>query len=120
MDLNTIVQNDKSFYMPVFGERLPAAFVSGEGITLYDTEGKSYKDFLAGIAVNAFGYSDTEFCAILKKQIDSVLHTSNYFYNDVQAELAQVLCEQTGYDKVFFSNSGAEANECALKLAKKY
>ncbi|MEG2542522.1 MAG: acetylornithine/succinylornithine family transaminase [Christensenellaceae bacterium] len=114
-----IKKNDEQHFMEVFGERLPAAFVRGEGVYLYDTAGKKYTDFLAGIAVNCLGYSDKGFIATIKNQVDSIIHTSNYFYNEHQAMLAQVLCEKTGYDRVFFGNSGAEANECALKLAKK-
>lgn len=112
---------DSQYYMKTFGTRLPAVFTKGEGAVLFDGGGKEYIDFLAGIAVNCLGYSDEGFQAALKKQIDSgVIHTCNYFYNEPQAMLARLLCEKTGFDRVFFGNSGAEANECALKLAKKY
>ncbi len=106
--------------MEVFGERLPAVFTHGKSAKLYDETGKEYTDFLAGIAVNCLGYSDEGFKAVLKAQVDALLHTCNYFYNEPQTRLAQMLCEKTGFARVFFSNSGAEANECALKLAKKY
>ncbi len=120
MEQTNIEQLDRQYYMPVFGTRMPAAFVRGEGVTLFDTAGKPYTDFLAGIAVNALGYSDEGFRAVIRQQADGVLHTCNYFYNEQQALLAQALCEKTGYAKAFFANSGAEANECAIKLAKKY
>lgn len=119
MLIEYIKELDEQYYMGVFGSRLPAAFERGEGIRLYDGAGNSYKDFLAGIAVNALGYSDQHFKEALKSQIDRLIHTSNLFYNEQQAQLAQQICQRTGYDKVFFGNSGAEANECALKLAQK-
>ena len=105
--------------MEVFGERLPAVFTHGKGAKLYDENGREYLDFLAGIAVNCLGYSDEGFKDVLKEQIDLLIHTCNYFYNEPQARLAQMLCEKTGYARVFFGNSGAEANECALKLCQK-
>lgn len=119
MNLFKIKTLDEKYYMDVFGERLNAAFVYGKDVYLYDTTGKQYTDFLAGIAVNSLGYSDTGFKNALKSQIDKIIHTSNYYYNEPQAELAKLLCEKTHLDKAFFANSGAEANECALKLAKK-
>ena len=106
--------------MEVFGERLPVVFDHGKDAHLFDIDGKEYVDFLAGIAVNALGYSDGGFQETLRNQIGRVIHTCNYFYNEPQAKLAQLLCKKTGFDRVFFGNSGAEANECALKLAKKY
>ncbi len=119
MDLSEIKAIDAAHFMPVFGERLPAAFTHGEGAKLYDTTGAEYTDFLAGIAVNALGYSDEGFKNALKAQVDSIIHSCNYFYNEQQAQLTAALCEKTGYDRVFFGNSGAEAIECAIKLAKK-
>lgn len=119
MNLFKIKTLDDKYYMNVFGKRLNAAFTHGEDVYLYDTTGKKFTDFLAGIAVNSLGYSNEGFKNALKSQIDKIIHTSNYFYNAPQAELAKLLCEKTDMDKVFFANSGAEANECALKLAKK-
>ncbi|MDL2237165.1 aspartate aminotransferase family protein [Christensenellaceae bacterium OttesenSCG-928-K19] len=118
MDLKQIKQLDQQYYMPVFGERLPVCFTHGEGATLFDTDGKKYTDFLAGIAVNALGYSDEGFIKTVQAQAAQLIHTSNYFYNEPQALLAEALCKKSGMDRVFFANSGAEANECAIKLAK--
>ncbi len=119
MNLEEIKAIDISHFMPVFGERLPAAFTHGSGAKIYDKEGAEYTDFLSGIAVNALGYSDEGFKSALKAQVDSIIHSCNYFYNEQQALLTAALCEKTGYDRVFFGNSGAEAMECAIKLAKK-
>lgn len=92
----------------------------GDGVYLYDKDGKDYLDFGAGIAVYAFGYNNKEFNDALKAQIDKLIHTSNLFYNEPAAEAAKVLTEVTGMDKVFFTNSGTEAIEGAVKVAKKY
>jgi acetylornithine aminotransferase/acetylornithine/N-succinyldiaminopimelate aminotransferase len=121
MDVKAIAELDKKYFMPVFGDRLPVAFERGEGAYLYDNTGKKYTDFLAGIAVNSLGYSDEGFTKAVTGQVEKLLHSSNYFYIEPQARLAEALCKKTGIDgKVFFANSGAEANECAIKLAKKY
>lgn len=120
MTLNEVKKLDQEYFLPVFGERMPVCFTHGEGVYLYDSDGKKYTDFLAGIAVNALGYSDEGFKTALKQQVDRLLHISNYFYIEPQAKLAEALCVRTGYSKVFFGNSGSEANECAIKLAKKY
>lgn len=120
MNYDELKKIDSQHYMKTFGTRLNAIFTGGDGAVLFDANGKEYIDFLAGIAVCCLGYSDEGFKSALKDQVDRVIHTCNYFYNEPQALLAQLLCEKTGFDRVFFSNSGAEANECALKLAKKY
>ncbi len=100
--------------------RYPIVLDHGEGVHLYDADGKEYLDFGAGIAVFAFGYNNKEFNDALKSQIDRLIHTSNFFYNEPMAKAAKVLTEAAGMDKVFFTNSGTEAIEGALKLAKKY
>lgn len=110
---------DQKYYFRVFGDRLPVLFTRGEGTRLYDADGKEYIDFLAGIAVNALGYSDRGFAEAAESALAGIIHTCNYFYNEPQALLAEALCERTEYNRIFFGNSGAEANECALKLAKK-
>ena len=92
----------------------------GDGVYLYDVNGKKYLDFVAGIAVFAFGYNKKEYNDALKAQIDKILHTSNYFYNEPAIRAAHLLKQVTGMDRVFFTNSGAESNEGALKAAEKY
>ena len=121
MNLSEIKSLDSQHFLQVFGERMPACFVRGEGCTLYDQEGKAYTDLFAGIAVNALGYHHPVITdAIIAQANAGVLHTSNIFYVQPQAELAALLCEHTFADRVFFANSGAEANEGAMKLACKY
>ncbi len=100
--------------------RYPVELDHGQGVYLFDTEGKKYLDFGGGIAVCALGYSDEEFKEALKEQIDKGLHFSNYFYSEPLKKAAQGLAKATGLDKVFMANSGTEANEGALKLARKY
>ena len=92
----------------------------GEGVYLYDIEGKKYLDFCAGIAVFALGYHNEEYNNALKDQIDKVIHTSNYYYNVPAIEAARRIKKASGMDRVFFTNSGAEANEGAIKTARKY
>lgn len=121
MNLNDIKFLDSQHFLGVFGERCPVCFVRGEGATLYDQDGKAYTDLFAGIAVNALGYHHPAVTEALIAQAQSgVLHTSNLYYVEPQAQLAALLCEHTFADRVFFSNSGAEANEGAMKLACKY
>ncbi len=115
-----IANLDEKYFMQVFGKRLPVCFTKGEDIYLFDMDGKKYTDFLSGIAVNCLGYSDEGYKTALKNTIDNLIHTSNYFYIEQQAKLAQILCKACGMDSVFFQNSGAEAVEGALKLARKY
>ena len=100
--------------------RFSADICRGEGATLYSEDGKKFVDFGSGIAVNSFGVNDAEWKAAVVAQLDKVQHASNLYYTRPQVELASLLCERTGAKKVFFSNSGAEANECALKAARKY
>jgi len=100
--------------------RLPVVFVRGQGSRLWDADGKEYLDFLTGISVLNFGHSHPEITTAMINQASKLLHVSNYFYLEEQIQLAQALQELSGYQKVFFANSGAEANEAALKLARKY
>ena len=100
--------------------RFPVAIDRGEGATLYDTEGKRYVDFGSGIAVNIFGANDEKWKAAVIDQLSRIQHVSNYYYSEPQLDLAELLCFRTGAKRVFFANSGAEANECALKAARKY
>ena len=100
--------------------RFPVAFDYGKGVHLYDTEGKEYLDFAAGIAVFALGYGNEEYNNALKEQIDKIIHTSNLYYNIPAIEAAGAIKKVSGMDKVFFTNSGTEAIEGAIKLARKY
>ena len=100
--------------------RFPVVFERGEGVCLYDTEGKEYLDFAAGIAVNALGYHYPGYDEALKEQVDKLLHASNLYYNVPIAEAGEKLVKASGLEKVFFTNSGTEAVEGALKAAKKY
>lgn len=100
--------------------RYPIVLDHGDGVYLYDAEGKKYLDFGAGIAVFALGYNNPKYNAALKKQVDKLLHTSNLFYNVPALDAAEKIVKTSGMDKVFFTNSGAEAIEGALKVAKKY
>ena len=121
MNLSEIKSLDSQHFLQVFGERTPVCFVRGEGATLYDLDGKAYTDLFAGIAVNSLGYNHPAITdAIIAQAKAGVLHTSNIYYVQPQAELAALLCQHTFADRVFFSNSGAEANEGAMKLACKY
>ena len=121
MNLSDIKALDQAHFLRVFGDRTPVCFVRGEGSTLYDQDGNAYTDLFAGIAVNSLGYNHPAVTNALIAQAQSgVLHTSNIYYVQPQAELAALLCKHTFADRVFFSNSGAEANEGAMKLACKY
>jgi len=100
--------------------RFPIQLVEGKGSLLRDENGKEYIDLSSGIAVNTFGAADREWQDAVSAQMSKLSHTSNLYYTQPCARLAQMLCERTGMKKVFFSNSGAEANECAIKAARKY
>lgn len=100
--------------------RYPKTFVKGEKAYLYDDEGKRYDDFLAGIAVVNLGYSNENYKNALKDQIDNLMHTSNYYWIEPQVELAEKLCKHSFAEQAFFCNSGGEANEAALKIARRY
>ena len=110
---------DKEYVAGTYA-RFPLTIVKGKGSTVWDDEGKKYIDLSTGIAVNSFGIADGEWMAAVTKQLGYLQHMSNLYYTEPCAELAQMLCQRTGMDKVFFSNSGAEANECAIKAARKY
>ena len=101
-------------------KRFPVEIVSGKGSRVVDINGKSYVDMGSGIGVTAFGFGDEAWMAAVTEQLGKVQHTSNLYYTEPCAKLAKALCEKTGMKKVFFANSGAEANECAIKVARKY
>ncbi len=114
-----IMQVSDAAYLSIY-KRFPVAFDHGEGVYLYDVEGKKYLDFGAGIAVMGLGYGHKRYNNALKAQIDKLIHTSNLFYHEPGAKAAKLLKEATGLQHVFFTNSGTEAVEGALKLAKKF
>lgn len=118
--LEEIKQLDKKYYMNTFGERAGVCFEKGEGMKLYADDGRVFYDFLGGIAVSALGHHHPVLTKALHEQIDKVLHTSSLYYIENQAKLAEKLVNCSCADKVFFANSGAEANEGAFKLAKIY
>ena len=110
---------DQQYIAPTY-KRFPVEIVSGKGSLVQDVNGKEYIDMGSGIAVTSFGVADDAWIAAVEKQIHSVQHMSNLYYTSPCAKLAKALCEKTGMARVFFSNSGAEANECAIKIARKW
>lgn len=119
MKSKDIIEEDKKYIAGTYA-RFPVAFKEGKGSRLYDYDGREYVDCGSGIAVNIFGVNDEEWKNAVIAQINSIQHASNLYYTKPQADLARLLCERTGAKKVFFGNSGAEANECAIKAARKY
>ena len=119
MKMNEYMERTEQVVLHTYN-RFPVVFEKGEGVHLYDTEGKEYLDFGAGIAVFALGYHYADYDQALKDQIDKVIHTSNLFYNVPMMEAAEKLVKASGMSKVFFTNSGTEAIEGAIKVAKKY
>lgn len=116
MNVNAL---DREYILGTYS-RFPLTLVKGEGSLMYDSEGKEYIDLGSGIAVNIFGISDKEWANAVTNQLNTLQHTSNLYFSEPCAKLAEALCKATGMSKVFFSNSGAEANECAIKAARKY
>ena len=114
-----IIEIDKQYILGTYA-RFPLQLVEGKGSIVKDETGKEYIDLGTGIAVNAFGVADDEWKKAVTAQLDKIQHTSNLYYNEPCALLAKELCIRTGMKKVFFSNSGAEANECAIKAARHY
>ena len=110
---------DKEYVAGTYN-RFPVEIVSGKGSYVYDENGKEYIDMGSGIGVTSFGISDDVWKNAIIEQLDKVQHMSNLYYTQPCAELAKLLCEKTGMKKVFFSNSGAESNECSIKVARKY
>ena len=115
----TIENNDKTYIANTY-KRFDICIEKGEGAKLYDYDGKEYIDFSSGIGTLSFGVKDNEWINAVTNQINLIQHTSNLYYNEPQTKLAKLLCEKTGMKKVFFANSGAETNECAIKTARKY
>ena len=117
--MNSITSIDKEYVAGTYG-RFPVELVSGQGSILTASNGKQYIDMGSGIGVTAFGTADPQWLAAVTAQAGKLQHVSNLYYTEPCALLAKALCEKTGMKKVFFSNSGAEANECAIKVARKY
>jgi acetylornithine/N-succinyldiaminopimelate aminotransferase len=117
--LDQIVGLEKRFLLPTYN-RYPVGFERGKGVFLYDFEGKKYLDFVAGLGVNALGYAHPRIVKTIREQAARVIHLSNLYYNEYQGQLAERLCQLSGFDfdRVFFSNSGTEAMEGAIKLAR--
>ncbi len=120
MDRQEIMDCNQKYFMNVFSGRYPLVAEDGQGIKVYDKNGKQYYDFLAGIGVNALGHKHPKLMSALKEQVEKVVHLSNLYYIEPQAYLEKLLIENSCTDKVFFTNSGAESNEGAIKLARKY
>lgn len=117
--MQTLTNKDKTYVANTYN-RFPVEIISGNGSYFYDTNGKKYIDMGSGIGVNAFGTADEVWKEAVITQLDKLQHTSNLYYTEPCAELAELLCKKTGMKKVFFGNSGAEANECAIKVARKW
>lgn len=117
--MNDIMTIDNEYIAHTYG-RFPVSFESGKGAILKDFDGKEYIDLGSGIAVNIFGICDDEWKNAVVNQINKLQHTSNLYYTEPCAKLAELLCKKTGLKKVFYGNSGAEANECAIKAARLY
>ncbi len=119
MKANEIMEKAENYVLHTYN-RYPVVLDHGKGVRLYDVEGKEYLDFAAGIAVFALGYGNETYDQTLKDQIDRLIHTSNLYYNEPMADAAEKVVKASGMDKVFFTNSGTEAIEGALKAARKY
>lgn len=117
--MRSVKETDKEYIAGTYA-RFPVVITGGKGSLVTDEDGKEYIDLGTGIAVNTFGVADDEWIKAVTAQLSKVQHTSNLYYTEPAARLAETLCERTGFKKVFFSNSGAEANECAIKAARKY
>lgn len=119
MSMQDYMEQSEQYVLHTYN-RFPVVLEKGEGVYLYDTDGKKYLDFAAGIAVFALGYKNEAYNRTLKEQVDKLIHTSNLYYNVPMAEAARKVVEASGMDKVFFTNSGTEAIEGAIKTARKY
>ena len=117
--MSYITENDNLYVANTYA-RFPIEIVSGKGSTVVGSDGREYTDLGSGIGVTAFGIADSEWKKAVGGQLDKIQHTSNLYYTEPCSALAKMICERTGMKKVFFSNSGAEANECAIKTARKY
>ncbi|WP_042702867.1 acetylornithine transaminase [Methanobrevibacter arboriphilus] len=119
MNNKEIIDLDSKYIMQTYG-RQPIALTHGNGATIWDADGNEYLDFFAGIAVNVLGQSHPKVIEAIQKQAEKLIHVSNVYYTEEQVKLAKKLAEITIFDRIFFANSGAEANEGAIKLARKF
>lgn len=119
MDKKTIIEETEKYYLPVFG-RYPMVMELGQGCRVWDNEGNEYVDAFAGIAVNSLGYNHPVLVKAISEQASKLMHCSNLYYTEIQAKALRVVAEATGMDRIFFANCGAESNEGAMKLARKY
>ena len=119
MNKEEVIQGEKQYLVHTYN-RPPVVFERGEGVYLYDTEGNKYLDFMAGIAVNALGHGDAEWTAAVTAQAGQLTHVSNLYHTEAHVQLARRLVENSFADRVFFCNSGSEANETAVKFARKW
>lgn len=118
--LTQIMALDEACFLPVFGKRVPLVVDHGKGMYLYGTDGKKYMDMIGGIAVNTLGHANSKLTRAISSQAKKVIHCCNYYYNEPQTMLAKKLTDMSFAEKAFFANSGAEANEGAIKLARGY
>lgn len=119
MDKKAIIEETEKYYLPVFG-RYPMVMELGQGCRVWDNEGNEYVDVFAGIAVNSLGYNHPVLVKAISEQAAKLMHCSNLYYTEIQAKALRVVAEATGMDRIFFANCGAEGNEGAMKLARKY
>ena len=119
MDKKAIIEETEKYYLPVFG-RYPMVMELGQGCRVWDNEGNEYVDAFAGIAVNSLGYNHPVLVKAISEQASKLMHCSNLYYTEIQAKALRVVGEATGMDRIFFANCGAEGNEGAMKLARKY
>ena len=119
MDKKTIIEETEKYYLPVFG-RYQMVMELGQGCRVWDNEGNEYVDAFAGIAVNSLGYNHPVLVKAISEQAAKLMHCSNLYYTEIQAKALRVVTEATGMDRIFFANCGAEGNEGAMKLARKY
>ena len=119
MDKKIIIEETEKYYLPVFG-RYPMVMELGQGCRVWDNEGNEYVDAFAGIAVNSLGYNHPVLVKAISEQASKLMHCSNLYYTEIQAKALRVVAEATGMDRIFFANCGAEGNEGAMKLARKY
>ena len=116
---NQVIENNNKYIMNIY-KSFPIVLKEWKGIYLWDIEGKKYIDFVAGIAVNVLGYGDEKYIEDIKNQMEKIHHCSNLYITEPGVELAEILVENSDFDKVFFCNSGTEAMEAAIKLSRKY